>query len=66
MPPPPFPLHLAPCPLPLAPCPLPLARGIASPFGSSVSGLPYFFNVTAGYVGIYGNADPLDSTQVRL
>jgi len=29
-----------------------------------VSGLPHFFNVTAGYVGIYGNADPLDINQV--
>lgn len=38
-------------------------KAASSPYASPVSGIPYFFNLTAGYVGIYGNADPLDANQ---
>jgi hypothetical protein len=34
-----------------------------SPYISVSSGLPYFLNFTAGYIGIYGDADPLDLSQ---
>jgi hypothetical protein len=35
----------------------------ASPFSNPSTGIPYFFNFTPGYVGIYGNSDPLDISQ---
>lgn len=35
-----------------------------TPFSDPTSGIPFFLNVsTDGYVGIYGDADPLDVTQ---
>ena len=40
-----------------------LPQPTSSPFASSGTGIPHFFNFTAGYVGIYGNADPLDASQ---
>lgn len=43
---------------------------IDSPYASPITGIPYFFNLNANnvtsnlaYVGIYGNADPLDVKQ---
>eukprot|EP01035_Chromulina_nebulosa_P017563 gene17563-23129_t len=34
-----------------------------SPYTSVSNGIPYLFNFTEGYVGIFGNADPLDASQ---
>jgi hypothetical protein len=34
-----------------------------SPYSNPLSGLPHFFEVTPGYIGIFGNADPLDINQ---
>lgn len=36
---------------------------VAPFYADATSGLPYFLNVTASYVGIFGNADPLDVSQ---
>lgn len=34
-----------------------------SHYSNPLTGIPYFFNFTSGYIGVYGNSDPLDISQ---